>query len=125
MGYLRILGMLGIFEIFMDFKEFRDFLGFLGIFGICRDFRKFRDFFGIFRDFREFRDFFGIFDGNMLVRLCRSNYGCVKKKNADVSSKVEFLSKIKARICGFLKIYDGLLDDVEISRHDLVRISEN
>ena len=36
------------------------------------------------------------------------------------------LSANKAGICGFLKMYDGLLDVVEIeSRHDLVRISEN
>ena len=35
------------------------------------------------------------------------------------------LSANKAGICGFLKRYDGLLGGVEISRHDLVRISEN
>ena len=35
------------------------------------------------------------------------------------------LSANKAGICGFLKMYDGLLDGVEISRHDLVRINEN
>ena len=76
MGYLRILGNLGIFEIFRDFREFRDFLGFLGILGNL----------GIFCGF------LGIFDGNMLVRLFRSNYGCVNK-NVDVSTKVEFLNK--------------------------------
>ena len=70
MGYLRILGMLGIFEIFRDFKEFRDFLGFVGILG-------------------NFRDFF---DGNMLVRLFRSNYGCVNK-NTDVSTNTDFISE--------------------------------
>ena len=69
MGYLKILGILGIFEIFRDFKEFRDFLGFLGILGNLR-----------------------IFDGNMLVRLFRSNYGCVNK-NTDVSTNTDFISK--------------------------------
>ena len=49
----------------------------------------------------------------------------------DVSTKIQMcqpkwnLSANKAGICGFLKMYDGLLDGVEISRHDLVRISEN
>ena len=35
------------------------------------------------------------------------------------------LSANKDGICGFLKMYDGLLDGVEISQRDLVRISEN
>ena len=91
-------------KFFRDFREFRDF------FGIFKDFREFRDFFGIFKDFREFRDFLGflgilgnlgifwgggfleIFDGNVLVRLFRSNYGCVNK-NTDVSTNADFISK--------------------------------
>ena len=49
----------------------------------------------------------------------------------DVSTKIrmcqpmQILSANKAGMCGFLKMYDGLLDDVEISRCDMVRISEN
>ena len=49
----------------------------------------------------------------------------------DVSTKMRMcqpkwkFSANKAGICGFLKIYDELLDGVEISRHDLVRLSEN
>ena len=82
MGYLRILGILGIFEIFRDFKEFKDFLGFLRILGNLR----------IFGLCREFSEFLGIFDGNMLVRLFRSNYGCVNK-NTDVSTNTDFISK--------------------------------
>ena len=69
MGYSRNLGILGIIEIFRDFREFRDFLGFVGILGNL-----------------------GIFDGNMLVRLFRSNYGCVNK-NTDVSTNTDFISK--------------------------------
>ena len=49
----------------------------------------------------------------------------------DVSTKLRMcqpmriLSANKAGMCGFFKMYDGLLDGVEISRRDLVRISEN
>ena len=49
----------------------------------------------------------------------------------DASTKIgmcqpmQILSANKAGMCGFLKMYDGLLDGVEISRHDLVRISKN
>ena len=35
------------------------------------------------------------------------------------------LSANKAGMHGFLKVYDGLLDGVEISQRDLVRTSEN
>ena len=58
----------------------------LEIYRIFKEFRDIRDF------FEEFRDFFGIFNGNMLVRLFRSNYGCVNK-NTDVSTNTDFISK--------------------------------
>ena len=49
--------------------------------------------------------------------MCQQKYGCVNQRG--------FYQQNKAGMCGFLKMYDGLLDGVEISRRDLVRISEN
>ena len=65
--------MLEIYRIFKEFKDIRDFLRNLGIF------------LGFLGNLR-------IFDGNMLVRLFRSNYGCVNK-NTDVSTNTDFISK--------------------------------
>ena len=49
--------------------------------------------------------------------MCQQKYGCVIPSGISQQIKPEYVV--------FLKIYDGLLDGVEISRHDLVRISEN
>ena len=56
----------------------------LEIYRIFKDFRDIRDF------FEEFRDFFGIFNGNMLVRLFRSNYGCVNQHGFYQQIKPEY-----------------------------------
>ena len=49
--------------------------------------------------------------------MCQRKYGCVNQRG--------FYQQIKPECVVFLKMYDGLLDGVEISRHGLVRISEN
>ena len=58
--------------------EILKIFGILGILG----FLKILGIFGIFE----------IFNGNMRVRLFRSNYGCVNK-NTDVSTNADFISK--------------------------------
>ena len=49
--------------------------------------------------------------------MCQQKYGCVNQSG--------IYQQIKPEYVVFLKMYDGLLSGVEISRHDLVRISEN
>ena len=49
--------------------------------------------------------------------MCQQKCGCVNQSG--------IYQQIKPEYVVFLKIYDGLLDGVKISRPDLVRISEN
>ena len=92
---------MGILGIFRDFWDFWGFKGFLGVLGIL----------GIFSAKMCWSDFSGVITGvSVKIRMCQPT---------------RILSANKAGMCGFLKMYDGLLDGVKISRRGLVRISEN